>query len=88
MKHFLGLLKVQGKFGKTVSPTVTVSLLCRTLHAMGTVPCPPSLWPSNKMLKPNFQSIISQTNNGCSLFPLILAKLLLLQAAKIFLHCP
>ena len=39
---------------------------------------PPSLWPSNKMLKPNFQSIISQTNNGCSLLSLILAKLLLL----------
>ena len=29
------------------------------------------------MLKPNFQSIISQTNNGCSLLSLILAKLLL-----------
>ena len=29
------------------------------------------------MLKPNFQSIISQTNNGCSLFLFILAKLLL-----------
>ena len=42
-----------------------------------TVPCPP-LWPCNKVLKPNFQSIISQTNNGCSLLSLILAKLLLL----------
>ena len=31
----------------------------------------------NKVLKPNFQSIISQTNNGCSLLSLILAKLLL-----------
>ena len=41
------------------------------------VPCPP-LWPCNKMLKPNFQSIISQTNNGCSHLSLILAKLLLL----------
>ena len=29
------------------------------------------------MLKLNFQSIISQTNNGCSLLSLILAKLLL-----------
>ena len=29
------------------------------------------------MLKPNFQSIISQTNNGCSLHLLILAKLFL-----------
>ena len=38
----------------------------------------PPLWLSNKVLKPNFQSIISQTNNGCSLLSLILAKLLLL----------
>ena len=43
----------------------------------GAVP-PPFFWPSNKVLKPNFQSIISQTNNGCSFFSLILAKLLLL----------
>ena len=42
-----------------------------------TVPCP-SFWPCNKVLKPNFQSIISQTNNGCSLLLLILAKLLIL----------
>ena len=42
----------------------------------GWVPCPP--WPCNKVLKPNFQSIISQTNNGCSLLSLILAKPLLL----------
>ena len=40
------------------------------------MPCP--LWPSNKVLKPNFWSIISQTNNGCSLLSFILAKLLLL----------
>ena len=39
---------------------------------------PPPLWPCNKVLKPNFQSINSQTNNGCSLLSLILAKLLLL----------
>ena len=38
----------------------------------------PPLWPSNKVLKPNFQSIISRTNNDCSLLSLILAKLLLL----------
>ena len=38
----------------------------------------PPLWLCNKVLKPNFQSIISQTNNGCSLLSLILAKLLLL----------
>ena len=38
----------------------------------------PSFWPGNMVLKPNFQSIISQTNNGCSLLSLILAKLLLL----------
>ena len=38
----------------------------------------PPLWPCNKMLKPNFQSIISQTDNGCSLFSLVLAKVLLL----------
>ena len=36
------------------------------------------LWPCNKVLKPNFQSIISQTSNDCSLLLLILAKLLLL----------
>ena len=41
----------------------------------GTVPISP-FWPSNKVLKPNFQSIISQTNDNCSLFSLILAKLL------------
>ena len=39
---------------------------------------PPPLWPCNKVLKPNFQAIISQTNNDCSLLSLILAKLLLL----------
>ena len=38
----------------------------------------PPLWPCNKVLKPNFQSIFSQTNNGCSFVSLILAKLLLL----------
>ena len=36
------------------------------------------LWPSNTVLKLNFQSIISQTNDGCSLLSLFLAKLLLL----------
>ena len=36
------------------------------------------LWPCNKVIKPNFQSIISQTNNGGSLLSLTLAKLLLL----------
>ena len=39
---------------------------------------PSPLWPCNKVLKPNFQSTISKTNNGCSLLSLILAKLLLL----------
>ena len=34
----------------------------------------PTPWPCNKVLKPNFQFIISQTNNGCSLLLLILAK--------------
>ena len=38
----------------------------------------PPLWPCNMVLKPNFQSIISQTNNGCSLLSFILSKLLLL----------
>ena len=54
----------------------------------GAMPHP--LWPSNKKLKPNFQAIISQTDNGCSLLSLILAKLLLLDilATKIFLPCP
>ena len=36
------------------------------------------LCPCNQVLKPNFQSIIYQTNNGCSLLSFILAKLLLL----------
>ena len=40
--------------------------------------CYASLWPCNKELKPNFQSIISQTKNDCSLLSLILTKLLLL----------
>ena len=44
-----------------------------------TLPCPP--WPYNKVLKPNFQSIISQTNYCCSLLSLILAKLLLLDSS-------
>ena len=39
-------------------------------------------WPCNKMLKPNFKSIISQTNNGCSLLSLTLAKLLLLDISS------
>ena len=38
----------------------------------------PPFWPCNKELKPNFQSIISQTNDGCTLLSFILAKLLLL----------
>ena len=42
------------------------------------MPCPPPFWPCNKALKPNFQSIIVQTNNGHSLLSLILAKHLLL----------
>ena len=45
--------------------------------ATATVPWPP-LWRCSKVLKPNFQSIISQTNKGCSFLSLILAKLLLL----------
>ena len=48
------------------------------------------LWPCNKALKPNFQSMISQTNNSCSLLSFILAKAPGFRhyAAKIFLHCP
>ena len=39
----------------------------------------PPFWPCNMVLKPNFLSINSQTNNnGCSLLSLMLAKLLLL----------
>ena len=41
----------------------------------------PPLWPCNKVLKPNFQSIISQTNNDCSLLSHILAGLLLLNTS-------
>ena len=36
---------------------------------------PPPLLLGNKVLKPNFQSIILQTDNDCSLLSLILAKL-------------
>ena len=55
----------------------------RTLEGIGarrgaTVPCPPPFGPVIKVLKPNFQSIISQTNSVCSLLSLILVKLLLL----------
>ena len=39
---------------------------------------PPPPWLCNKVLKPNFQSTISETNNDCSVLTLILAKLLLL----------
>ena len=61
----------------------TLSVENRTSQGIGarrgaTLPCPPSPWPCNNVLKPNFQSIIFQTNNGCSLLSLILAKLLLL----------
>ena len=63
----------------------TLSVENRTSEGIGArreamVPCPP-LWPCNKVLKPNFQSIISQTNNGCSLLSLILAKLPLLDVS-------
>ena len=44
----------------------------------GPVPCPLLLWPCDNEPKPNFQSIISQTNNDCNLLSHILAKLLLL----------
>ena len=39
---------------------------------------PPIVWPCNKRLKPNYQSVISQTNYGCNLLSQILTKLLLL----------
>ena len=42
----------------------------------------PPLWPCIKVQKPNIQSMISQTNSGCSLFLLILAKLLLLDISS------
>ena len=34
----------------------------------------PPFWPCNKVLKSNFQFIITQANNGCSLLLHILAK--------------
>ena len=40
------------------------------------MPCLPP-WPCNKVLKPNFHSIIFQINDGYSLFSLTLAKFLL-----------
>ena len=46
-------------------------------HAGGPRSHGPPLSLCNKVLKPNFQFTISQTNNGCSLLSLILAKLLL-----------
>ena len=42
-------------------------------HRRGHGAMPPS-WPGNKVLKPNFQFIISQANNGCSLLLHILVK--------------
>ena len=63
---------------------LNVETYLRAIDALrgGTVPCPPPPphphWPCNKVLKPNFQFLISQTNNDCSLLSLILAKLLLL----------
>ena len=45
------------------------------------MPCLPP-WPCNKVLKPNFQSIISLTNDGCSLFSFILAKFLLVDMSS------
>ena len=39
---------------------------------------PTSSWPRNMVLKPKFPSIISRTNNGCSLLLLMLGKFLLL----------
>ena len=42
------------------------------------MPCPLPLWPCNKVLKPNFQCIISQIIFGCSRLSFIFAKLLLL----------
>ena len=38
----------------------------------------PYFWPSNKVPKRNFQSIISPSSNGCNLLSLTLAKLLVL----------
>ena len=38
----------------------------------------PLFWSCNKVIKPNFQSIVSQTNNDCSLLSFISAKLRLL----------
>ena len=47
------------------------------------------IWLCNNGLKPNFQPIISQTNNGCNRLSLILAKLLLLDiSCKIFFALP
>ena len=49
----------------------------------------PPPWPCNKVLKPNFQFIISQANNSCSLLLLILAKpqLLDISCGNIFAVC-
>ena len=43
--------------------------------------CAPPPWLCNKVLKPNFQSMISQTNNDCSLLSFTLTKLLLLNVS-------
>ena len=55
--------------------------LCQAHVGGGHGVMPPSLWPCNKVLKPNFPSMISQANNGCSLLSLIPAKLLLLDVS-------
>ena len=38
----------------------------------------PVSWPCKKLLKPNCQSVVTETNKACSLLSFILAQLLLL----------
>ena len=73
------IVEIQIRFGLNGSDWLRFGLSRsnhrRTQGGLGTIP---PLRPCNKVLKSNFQSIISQTNNGCSLLSLILAKLLFL----------
>ena len=75
------IVEIQIRFGsvqvKVIRPKFGLSRSDHRRTQGSMVPCPLPLWPCNKMQKPNFQSKISQSNNGCSLLSLILAKLLL-----------
>ena len=70
--------KANSNWGRRQSQLPPGTLMSIRARRGGHSAMPPFLWPCNKVLKLNFQSVFSQTNDGCSLLSLILAKLLLL----------